>query len=126
MRNWGERTRSPKAETIARRHAKCDVTEQDARRVARSCVMESDRALSPRKGRIPRRSFFFHPDRPHASQVLEYVRLYAGWDVASSLETADWCILFQDATWVTLVEDDPHAAVASTWINGRCRDISKR
>jgi hypothetical protein len=35
-------------------------------------------------------------------------------------------VLYRDATWVTLPEDDPYAAIAPTWINGRCRDISKR
>ena len=46
--------------------------------------------------------------------------------LASSPETADWCVLYRDATWVMLPEDDPYAASAPTWINGRCRDISKR
>jgi hypothetical protein len=78
------------------------------------------------KGRIPRRSIFFHPTRPPPTHVLEHVRQHAGWDVASSAETADWCVLYQDATWVTLPDDDPYAEVAPTWINGRCRDISKR
>src|SRR5262245_64207557 len=71
-------------------------------------------------------SIFFYPDQPHPTQVLEHVRRSAGWDVASSPETADWCVLQQDATWVTLPDDDPYAAIAPTWINGRCRDISKR
>jgi hypothetical protein len=35
-------------------------------------------------------------------------------------------VFYQDATWMTLPDDDPYAAIAPTWINGRCRDISKR
>jgi hypothetical protein len=46
--------------------------------------------------------------------------------VASSPESADWCVFYQDATWMTLPDNDPFAEMASTWINGRCRDISKR
>jgi hypothetical protein len=88
--------------------------------------MESDRAVPPMKGKIPRRSIFFYPDRPQASQLIEHVRHYAGWEFANRPETADWCWLFQDATWVTLPEGDPYAEIAPTWINGCCRDISKR
>jgi hypothetical protein len=78
------------------------------------------------EGRFPRRSIFFYPDRPQASQLIEHVRHAAGWEFARSPETADWCWLFQDATWVTLPAGDPYAEIAPTWINGRCRDISKR
>src|SRR5262245_43332861 len=74
----------------------------------------------------PHYAIFFHPVQPPPSHLLEHVRQYAGWDVASSPETADWCVFYQDATWMTLPEDDPYAEIAATWINGRCRDISKR
>src|SRR5262245_43261570 len=71
-------------------------------------------------------SIFFHPDHPHPTHLLEHVRQVAGWDVATSPETADWCVLYQDETWVRLPEDDPWATDSVHWINGRCRDISKR
>ena len=71
--------------------------------------------------------------RPTAAGVHGHFRLagrlrqFAGWNLASSPETADWCVLFDaHATWVTLADDDPFAEIAPTWINGRCRDISKR
>jgi hypothetical protein len=48
------------------------------------------------------------------------------WDLADGPERADWCVLFRDATWVTLPEDDPYAESSRTWINGQCRDIAKR
>src|SRR5262245_57065657 len=105
MRNRGARARAHWDETIAHLHAIRDVTVQEEPeecRVDRCHVMASDRSLPPTQGRIPRRSIFCHPERPHPVQVLEYLRRYAGWEFASSPETADWCILFQDATWVTL------------------------
>ncbi len=77
-------------------------------------------------GMTRRRSIFFHPGQPPPTHVLEHVRQHAGWDLARSPETADWCVLYQDATWVTLPDDDPFAGIALTWINGRCRDISKQ
>src|SRR5262245_15292476 len=79
-----------------------------------------------RTGMPAQYSVFFHPCRPNTLQMLEYVRQIAGWDLASGPETADWCVLHQDETWVTLPDGDPWAALSTTWINGRCRDISKR
>jgi hypothetical protein len=72
-------------------------------------------------------SVFFHPDQPGPGQhLIDQLRQFAGWELASGPEGADWCVLFRDATWVTLAEDDPLAQESTTWINGRCRDISKR
>jgi hypothetical protein len=74
----------------------------------------------------PPRTIFCYPDRPAPTHMLEYMRQAAGWDYASGPETADWCVLNQDVTWLRLPEDDPWAEASWTWINGRCRDISKR
>jgi hypothetical protein len=74
----------------------------------------------------PRRSIFYHPRQPAEFHKVEFMRRLAGWDLADSPEAADWCVLHQDATWITLPEDDPWAELSTTWINGRCRDISKR
>jgi hypothetical protein len=82
--------------------------------------------MDTRTGSSAQRSLFFYPDQPSYNDLLEGVRQYAGWERASSPETADWCVLYRDATWVALPEDDPYAGVAPSWINGRCRDISKR
>jgi hypothetical protein len=71
-------------------------------------------------------AIFFHPDRPPAHFALDKLRRFAGWRLADGPEDADWCVLNQDQTWVRLPPDDPYAALAPTWINGRCRDISKR
>jgi hypothetical protein len=73
-----------------------------------------------------RPAIFYHPNRPRSSHLLEQLREFAGWDLADRPESADWRVLYQDATWVTLADDDPFAGIAPTWINGRCRDISKR
>src|SRR5262245_42924108 len=82
---------------------------------------EQSRTAMPAKYAI-----FCHPSHPPATHVLEHLRRHAGWELASSPETADWCVLYQDETWVSLPVDDPYAGIAPTWINGRCRDISKR
>jgi hypothetical protein len=67
------------------------------------------------------------PSQPaRSSHLLEQLREFAGWDLADRPESADWRVLYQGATWVTLADDDPFAGIAPTWINGRCRDISKR
>ena len=58
----------------------------------------------------PVRSIFFHPQRPSSGHLLEQLRQFAGWELASGPDSADWCVLYQDATWVTLPDDDPFAA----------------
>ena len=82
--------------------------------------------MDPNTGPSPQRSLFFYPDQPPFNDLLEGIRQYAGWERAASPETADWCVLYRDATWVTLPEDDRYADLAASWINGRCWDISKR
>ncbi len=73
-----------------------------------------------------RRSIFYYPDRPIPSQMLERIRTFAGWNLAESPGDADWRIFFRDATTISLPDEDPWADVSAGWINGRCRDISKR
>src|SRR4051812_32608081 len=82
--------------------------------------------METKPGRFPPRAIFFYPDPAPFNDLLEGIRQYAGWELAPSPESADWCILYRDATWVVLPDDDPYAASAASWINGRCRDISKR
>lgn len=74
----------------------------------------------------PIRSIFFYPHKPSSIHKVEFLRQHAGWILAETPETADWCVLHHDTTWVHLPDDDPWAKASATWINGRCRDISKR
>jgi hypothetical protein len=82
--------------------------------------------MKSRTSRSLKRSLCFYPDQPPFKDLLEGIRQYAGWDLAPNPESADWCVLYRDTTWVNLPDDDPYAGIAPTWINGCCRDISKR
>ena len=70
-------------------------------------------------------TLFLYPDRIWEGYYWHHLMKHVGWYETLSPEQADWRVLHRDATWVTLRDDDPRAADAHTWLNGRCRDISK-
>jgi hypothetical protein len=74
----------------------------------------------------PGHTVFFHPQRPTRGHELFYFLEKIGWRIVDRPEIADWRILYHVDTLIRLGPDDPYADLAATWLNGRCRDISKR
>jgi hypothetical protein len=74
----------------------------------------------------PGHTVFFHPQRPTTGHEFFHVIDHVGWRIVDRPEEADWRVLYHLDTEIRLRADDPYAAQAATWLNGRCRDISKR
>lgn len=74
----------------------------------------------------PKWSIYFHPEQPVPFYKIEMMRNLAGWDLAETPEEADWRFLHWDDTFVDLPDSDAWSNTSAGWINGHCRDISKR
>jgi hypothetical protein len=83
--------------------------------------------VEPFDGPIPRGlSICFYPHRVHARSFYRYLLGYLDWRATTNPDNATWRMLYDTDTWVRLDPADPHAHASWTWLNGRCRDISKR
>jgi len=74
----------------------------------------------------PGRSVFFHPQQPNEQHLMFHFLKHVGWRIVDRPEAADWRVLYHLDTKIVLAPDDPYAGQAGSWLNGRCRDISKR
>jgi hypothetical protein len=74
----------------------------------------------------PGHTVFFHPQRPRNGHQIFHMVEHVGWRIVDRPEQADWRVLYSLDTEIRLRETDPYAEQAASWLNGRCRDISKR
>ncbi len=74
----------------------------------------------------PGHTVFFHPQRPTIGHEFLLFLEHVGWRIVDRPEEADWRVLYHLDTTIRLRRGEPYAAQAATWLNGRCRDISKR